>query len=249
MTARRCLGMLALALVLAGCAAFAQEAVSNAPAAAPAAGAHTMTLRQMIDAGGWPMYVIGAMSVVGLSMIFYFLVVMREEQIIPGRFLAAIRNLLAERRLVEAHAAARANSSSLAAVVTSGLDYMTRTEKPDYVLLREIVEGEGSRQASMIQNQITYLADIGGIAPLLGLLGTVIGMIKAFAGVAYDIAKAKPVVLAGGVSQALICTVAGLIVAVPALVSYSYFRGRAAAIVSNLESVSAGLVGLMEREK
>jgi biopolymer transport protein ExbB len=109
-------------------------------------------------------------------------------------------------------------------------------KRPDPGLLREIVEGEGGRQATIIQNQTQYLLDIAVIAPMVGLLGTVMGMLKAFNAVALDLAKAKPMLLAGGVSQALITTVAGLIVAIPAMMAYAYFRGRTSRIVSDLES-------------
>jgi biopolymer transport protein ExbB len=84
---------------------------------------------------------------------------------------------------------------------------------------------------------------------MIGLLGTVMGMLRAFNVVALDLAKAKPMLLAAGVSQALVATVSGLIVAIPAMIAYSYFRGRTAKIVSSLESASADLVSVIARER
>jgi biopolymer transport protein ExbB len=248
MTAGRFLGVVA-ALLAGGAAVLAQEAAPAAPAAVAAAAEQTMTIRQIIQAGGWLMYVIGAMSVAGLAMVIYFLAVLREEQVIPSRFITAVRTLLSEGRLVEAHAASRANASSVAAVITAALDYVTRTGKPDPALLREIVEGEGTRQASIIQNQTQYPLDIGVIAPMCGLLGTVIGMLQAFNTVALDLAKAKPMLLAAGVTKALVTTVAGLVVAIPAMMAYAYFRGRVNKLISSLEASSADVLTLIVGER
>lgn len=231
--------------------AFWTPVLAHAQAAAPAANGPDMgmSVRQIIEYGGWLMYPLAALSVIAVAMIIYFVIVLREDNVVPRKFIAGIRDMLESRRYVEAMTACKSNPSALAAVLAAALDYRLHAEKPDTALLGEVVEGEGSRQANLIQNQIQYLADLGGIAPMIGLLGTVLGMLKAFSGVAYDIAKAKPVVLAGGVSQALITTVGGLVVAIPAMIAYSYFRGRTAKIVSNLESTSAELVSIMARER
>ena len=133
--------------------------------------------------------------------------------------------------------------------MTAALDYAERADEADAGLLKEIMEGEGSRQAGLIQNQIQYLLDIAVIAPMIGLLGTVMGMLKAFNSVALDIAKAKPMVLAAGVSQALITTAAGLIVGIPAMIFYAYFRGRTSKLVSNLEAVSAEFLAVLAQRK
>ena len=80
------------------------------------------------------------------------------------------------------------------------------------------------------------------IAPLLGLLGTVLGMLTAFGSVASDIASAKPVVLAAGVSQALVTTIFGLFVAIPCMVFYAWFRRRVSRQIANLEAAASELV-------
>jgi biopolymer transport protein ExbB len=77
---------------------------------------------------------------------------------------------------------------------------------------------------------------------MIGLLGTVVGMLQAFNAVALDLAKAKPMLLAGGVSLALITTVAGLIVAIPAMIAFAYFRNRASGLVARLEMASTDLL-------
>ena len=89
-------------------------------------------------------------------------------------------------------------------------------------------EAEGGRIADRLMSQAEWLADIAAIAPLVGLLGTVLGMFQAFGGIASDVsAGAKPMVLAQGVSQAIVTTSFGLAVAIPALIAYAFFRRRA----------------------
>ncbi len=113
------------------------------------------------------------------------------------------------------------------------------------VFLREGIErlkaakdpaAEGARIAERAFAAVDWLADIAAIAPLVGLLGTVLGMFQAFGGIAADVtAGAKPVVLAQGVSQAIVTTIFGLVIAIPCLLMHAVFRRRAAKIVAALE--------------
>ena len=96
-------------------------------------------------------------------------------------------------------------------------------------------ESEGGRVADRLMSQVEWLADLGAIAPLVGLLGTVLGMFKAFSGVANNIASAKTVILAQGVSQAIITTVFGLAVSIPVLAAYAFFRRRAQRRIAEVE--------------
>lgn len=236
------------AITAACLAAGVARAQDVADAAAASVEPQSMTIQQIIETGGWLMYVLAAMSVAGLALILYFLVALRRGQIIPENLVNNVRGLLREGRLVEAQTACRNNGSAVATILDSALNYVLRTPQPDVGLLREIVEGEGGRQATLIQNQTQYLMDIGVIAPMIGLLGTVVGMLKAFNAVALDLAKAKPMLLAGGVSQALITTVGGLIVAIPAMIAYAYFRGRASRLISDLEQNTAEMITLMGKD-
>jgi len=98
---------------------------------------------------------------------------------------------------------------------------------------------EGGRIADQLMSSVDWLADIAAIAPLVGLLGTVLGMFRAFGGIASDVsAGAKPVVLAQGVSQAIVTTIFGLVVAIPCLVAYAFFRRRAQARIAEIEAQS-----------
>ena len=105
-------------------------------------------------------------------------------------------------------------------------------------------EAEGRRIAAHLYAAVDWLADIAAIAPLVGLLGTVLGMFRAFGGIATDVsAGAKPVVLAQGVSQAIVTTIFGLAVAIPCLVAYAFFRRRAQRRVAELEVAVEDILG------
>ena len=96
---------------------------------------------------------------------------------------------------------------------------------------------EGGRIADAMMSSVEWLADIAAIAPLVGLLGTVLGMFQAFGGIASDVAAgAKPVVLAQGVSQAIVTTIFGLVVAIPSLAAYAVFRRRAQKRIAEIEA-------------
>ena len=98
---------------------------------------------------------------------------------------------------------------------------------------------EGGRIADAMMSSVDWLADIAAIAPLVGLLGTVLGMFQAFGGIASDVAAgAKPVVLAQGVSQAIVTTIFGLVVAIPSLAAYAVFRRRAQRRIAEIEAAS-----------
>ena len=100
-------------------------------------------------------------------------------------------------------------------------------------------ETEGAHIADRLMSQVDWLADIAAIAPLVGLLGTVLGMFQAFGGIASDVAAgAKPVVLAQGIAQAIITTIFGLVIAIPSLVAYSFFRRRAQARIAEIEELA-----------
>lgn len=207
----------------------------------------SMSIQEIIETGGWLMYVLAVMSLVGLAFVVYFIIALRRPRILPPEFLHDLHRLVSEQNLDQAMTLCQNRPSPASAIAQTALRYAQEAEDVDPVLLKEIMEGEGSRQASAMQGQIKYLEDIAIIAPMVGLLGTVIGMLSTFNVVALDIAKAKPMLLAGGVSQALITTAAGLIVGIPAMVFYAYFRGRTSRLLSDMEVMASDLLGLLTR--
>lgn len=209
-----------------------------------------MSVMQIIETGGWPMMVLGLMSVVGVALVLYFFVTLRQAVVIPPNYAADLQTHLLQGKMDIARRVSSANRSPAASIAAVAMEYTHNSTDPNPGLLKELIEGEGGRQAVLLQTQTQYLLDIGVISPMVGLLGTVFGMLRAFNAVALDIAQAKPMMLAAGVSQALITTAAGLIVGIPAMLFYAYFRGRTSKIIAQLESFSSQLLTLLvDRER
>ncbi len=205
-----------------------------------------MPWQQALETGGPPvqilMYVLVGMSFLAVTLIVYFFVVLRTGEIVPRQTLHDLLDRLRKGKIEEARITCEARPSPLSAVALTAIDYVKSMGNSDPALIKDVIQGEGSRQAESIQGQTQYLLDIAVISPMIGLLGTVFGMLKAFSAVALDIAQAKPVVLANGVAQALITTASGLIVGIPAMMFYSYFRRKSSKLVSSLESASAEIM-------
>jgi len=220
--------------------AVAQETAEVAAGASPAAGAHAgLSFKQAWEYGGWIMWVLAAVSVFALAMVFYFLTVLRANTVAPRALLIDILARVRANDLNEVRRLCDRHPCPLAAVVLATLDCLRNVPQCDVSLLRGATEAEGARQADAIQGQTEFLLDVSTIAPLLGLLGTVLGMMAAFGSVASgDVAGAKPVVLAAGVSKAIVTTVFGLIVAIPSMAFYAWFRRCASRQIANLETAS-----------
>jgi biopolymer transport protein ExbB len=193
------------------------------------------SLRQIMTTGGGTMYVIAALSLLTVFFIVFFGMVVRNSQVAPTALRREIVEKIRNGDMEEAARACDYRPCALSSIALAGIEYMKNTKEPDPVMLKDVIEGEGSRQSEAIQGQTQYLLDIAVIAPMLGLLGTVVGMLQAFNSVALEIASAKPMQLFNGVSQALVATAFGLIVGIPAMGFYGFFRRRAANVVSYLE--------------
>ena len=210
-----------------------------------AVAAQHMSWQEIIEAGGVLMYVLAAVSVLTLAMVLYFAVVLRRGQVAPRPLHRELVEKIKAGDLDDARRVAEYRLCPLSHIVISAIEYVRHVPNPDPMMVRDVIEGEGTRQAENIQGQTQYLLDVAVVAPMIGLLGTVFGMLRAFSAVALDIAQAKPIVLAAGVSQALITTAFGLIVGIPAMVFYAFFRRRAAKVVSTMEASASEILTAM----
>lgn len=212
-------------------------------------GTDQLSLDQVLASGGILVIVLMGMSVIALALILYFFFALNTSRVTPVSFLRDVDVLLEQGRFDEALRLCEHNRSPAARIVQSAVQYVERVGEPDADLLGQLVEGEGIRQAGRLQSQISYLMDIGVIAPMVGLLGTVMGMLTSFSAVALDIHKARPMELANGVSQALVTTAAGLMVAIPAMVFYSIFRGRLTKLTGSMELAATNVVTILAHRK
>lgn len=223
----------------------AAPASAFAQAAQPPADHADSSLWQVIVSGGPVMIPLGALSVIGVMLILVYLFTLRRGAIVTKRYMTTADALLRKRDYLGLLAISNRHSEAVARVMQKTLDFVTQHPDATFAEAREIAETEGTRQAAALNQRIAYLADIGTIAPMLGLFGTVLGMIKSFSVVASDIVASRPMMLAEGVSEALVTTAAGLVIGIPAMVAYAFFRGRVQALIAELEAASTRLVALL----
>ena len=185
--------------------------------------------------------VMGVLSIATLAMILYFFIVLRKGQVVPEPLRSELMEKLRAGELEDARRMCGFRRGPLSAILLSALDHMGSMPDMDPMLLRDVVESEGSRQSESIQGQTQYLMDIAAVAPMIGLLGTVFGMMIAFNAVSDQIAVVRPTALIAGVNKAMFTTAFGLLVGIPAMMFYAFFRNRTAKLVSMLETASAEL--------
>jgi biopolymer transport protein ExbB len=137
------------------------------------------------------------------------------------------------------------HSEAVARITARTLDFATKNPAASAESIRELAETEGSRVASSLNQRIVYLADIATLSPMLGLLGTVIGLISSFGVLASNTTQPRPMLLAHGVSEALVATASGLVIGIIAMAFYAMFRGKVASMISELESATAHIVNLI----
>jgi len=221
------------------------EAVTSAVEAAAAAGTPTeITLWDMLEQGGGILWVIVGLSAVALIMALYCFMTVTVGREAPHQLIRRTRNQVEAGDIREAYQMCEERDEILARVYSAGL----RLYGHDRFVIQEAMESEGERGAAALWQKISYLNNIGVIAPLLGLLGTVWGMIRAFGAIALDDSQVKGLTMAYSVSQAMITTAAGLMLAIPAMVVYFYLRGRVIKIIAEIEEQASEMVELLTRK-
>src|ERR1043166_6491649 len=161
----------------------APAAAAAAPAATPALvpDIHSKSIMETLLAAGPVMLVLFALSVFFVMLVIVYLMTIRRGAIVSSGFMATADALLRKRDYLGLLAVSNRHGEAIARVVQKMLDFTTKNPNADLGQVREIAKTEGTRVASSLNNRVTYLADIGMIAPLLGLLGTVLGIILSFA--------------------------------------------------------------------
>jgi biopolymer transport protein ExbB len=183
-------------------------------------------LLSIIEAAGWPIWPLIFCSIIALALIIERFLAFRRPKISPDRLLEdainATRGELPSSDLIRQIE----SGSLLGSVLASGLVALRQSSKPSPDELRATMEGAGKRAEQQLNMRLTTLATIASSAPLLGLLGTVVGMIEIFGGQSTSGGN-NPAQLAHGISVALYNTAFGLIVAIPSLMFWRYFKSQA----------------------
>jgi len=205
-----------------------------------------MTLLKLVESGGWAMVPLGAMSIITVMLVLVFLATLRRSAILTPHYMNTADVLLKKRDYLGLLAISSRHPEAVARVVQRTLDFATKNPGAGFEVVKQVAESEGGAQASSFQCRVSYLADIGMLSPMVGLFGTVWGIIEAFGELgSTQMAGKRDVLIAAGVSKALIATGAGLIIGIVAFVFYAFFRNKVQRLISDLEVASAHVVGLM----
>jgi biopolymer transport protein ExbB len=199
---------------------------------------------ELIKAGGWVMLPIILCSVLSLAIIIERLWSLRRKRICPGNLVSQIWHWAKKDELNAQHIAELRAGSPLGRVLAAGLINMHQ----DRQVMKESIEDTGRHVVAELERYLNTLGTIASISPLLGLLGTVLGIIKIFAAINV-VGLGNQTLLAGGISEALVATVAGLSVAIPSIMFYRFFRGRVDELVLYMEQQALKMVEILHGER
>ncbi|NLV45493.1 MAG: MotA/TolQ/ExbB proton channel family protein [Candidatus Hydrogenedentes bacterium] len=200
-------------------------------------------LVDIIIRGGILMWPIMLCSIIGLAVIIERFFALRRADIDTREFMDVMRQLLRQNRIREAIEVCDEAQVPVARIMKAGILKHNRSKED----IREAIEDAGRFEIPRLERYLSALATCSNIAPLLGLLGTVQGLIKAFSQIQLKGGQVKPSDLAEGIGNALITTAAGLTVAIPIIVIYNYFVTRVDGMVLEMEMSSSELIELLTR--
>lgn len=237
------LGSLAGLLLLAG-GVIAQD--SPAEAAARQGKIPTKNLLDVMRDGGPLMYPIGLCSFVLLVFVFERFIALRRGRVIPRPFVKRILEQLKEGQLDREKALQLCadNRSPVAIVFAAAVKKWGRAS----VEVEQAILDSGERVTNQLRRHLRLFSGISQVGPLLGLLGTVVGMITSFNAISASDAVGKQELLAGGIAQALLATAAGMFVAIPALMAYLFFVSRVDSLITEIDSLGQQLVELISAD-
>lgn len=198
-------------------------------------------LPSFLSDGGWMIWAIMAASAVAIAVFLDRLLQFHREQINSGAFLNGVRNVLKRDNVLEALAICDATPGPVARLVKVAILNRERGRQA----VQDALQNAGAWEVPRLEQKLNLLATIAQIAPLMGLLGTVLGFMKMFHRLTDAGMNAHVKDLSDGIWQALICTAAGLAVAIPSYAAYNYLVSRINAIVFDMEQASGEILNIV----
>lgn len=195
----------------------------------------------LIESGGWVMLAILLSSFAALTIVIDRLWALRSQRVLPRNLLISIRQWARLGQLDSERIRSIQAGSPMGRVFAAALTNRRHSTE----IVKEAIEDVGRHEAHALERYLNTLGTIAAITPLLGLLGTVLGMIQVFSAIT-EAGVGDPTLLADGISEALLTTAAGLTVAIPALMFYRYLRGRVEALVIAMEREAMRLVEILD---
>jgi biopolymer transport protein ExbB len=199
------------------------------------------SLLDFVHAGGIVGYAIIALSAAGVALVIYAAMNVKAEKLIPPSLAAESDRLARAGKFLELRGLCQASDNLAARVIQGGLEQ----GQLGVEAVREAMREQGTREITRLQQRVGYVGLIASVAPMLGLLGTVVGMIGSFDVLGTAKGAARPDELAVGISKALVTTCMGLVVAVPLIFFHSYFRDRVTRISQDLSGLCERLLRIM----
>ena len=196
---------------------------------------------ELIKAGGWVMWPLLAISVIALAIVLERFWALRRSTVLPPGLGEEVCRWARNVQLDPKHIDALRETAPLGEVLAAALDVRDRPRE----IIRERIEDTGRHVMHRLERFLNTLGTIASAAPMLGLLGTVIGMMRLFLGI-LDHGIGDATQLAGGIGKALVCTATGMIVAIPALAFHRYFRGRIASYIVDMEHEAMQLQDVLD---
>ncbi|MBD3825966.1 MULTISPECIES: MotA/TolQ/ExbB proton channel family protein [Stenotrophomonas] len=196
---------------------------------------------ELVKAGGWPMVPLLLLGVLALAIVLERFWTLRRNEVLPPGLGQEVRNWAARGKLDPGHIQSLRANSPLGALLAAALEARNRPRDQ----IRERIEDAGRHLVHRMERFLNALGTIASAGPLLGLLGTVVGMIQMFLGI-LDHGVGDVNQLAGGIGKALVCTATGMIVAIPALMFHRYFKGRINGYVIEMEQEAGALLDALD---
>ncbi len=204
-----------------------------------------MTIVELYQAGGMMMHALLVVSIVGLAIIIVKYFTLTIAGMKSRKLLSEVNELLSQRKFKEARELCESSKGPVAAILAAGLRKIDQGSER----VRSAIEHTGAMELSFLERGLVALATIATIAPLMGFLGTVAGMIQAFGAIeAYG--EVEATLVAGGIKVALITTATGLIIAIPISAAHSYFVTKVDRIILDMEETSENMIDMIyQREQ
>lgn len=240
---------LVFSLLASAGSALAQDSVAQESIVQEAAAEATIPTKNLLDVlydGGPLMYPIGLCSFLLMIFVFERFISLRRGRVIPKPFVKRFIEQLREGQLdrEKAIALCEQNKSPVAVVFAAAVKKWGRTS----VEVEQAILDSGERVTNQLRRHLRLLNGISQVSPLLGLLGTVLGMISSFNAIAAAEAAGQREALAGGIAEALLTTAAGMLVAIPALIAYLYFVGRVDQHITEIDHLGQQIVELISAD-
>ncbi len=197
----------------------------------------------IIQAAGWPIYFLLVASIVAVALIIERFIILREARVVPAGLLEKAVTIYRKQGIREDMLSALAQDSPLGEGLAAGL----RNHASSRDVMKDAIEETGRSVAHQLERFLTTLGTIATISPLMGLFGTVVGMIEIFG--SQSPSGSNPQELAHGISVALYNTGFGLVIAIPAMIFFRHFRGRVESFVVEMEQQAARLVDVVHGDR